>query len=61
VETPLAILWTAKTVYPELFEHIDMEEEVEYFYREFFGYQLSPEMIQQILSGEGLRKPKGEV
>jgi iron complex transport system substrate-binding protein len=61
VETPLAILWTAKTVYPELFEHIDMESEVEYFYKEFFGYQLSPEMIQQILSGEGLRKPKGEV
>ncbi|MGI6704029.1 MAG: ABC transporter substrate-binding protein [Clostridia bacterium] len=61
VETPLAILWTAKTVYPEIFGHIDMEKEVEYFYKEFFGYQLSPEMIQQILSGEGLRKPKGEV
>lgn len=61
VETPLAILWTAKTVYPELFGHIDMEKEVEYFYREFFGYRLSPEMIQQVLSGEGLRKPKGEV
>ena len=61
VETPLAILWTAKTVYPELFGHIDMEKEVEYFYREFFGYQLSPEMVQQVLSGEGLRKPKGEV
>jgi len=61
VETPLAILWTAKTVYPELFGHIDMEEEVEYFYKEFFGYQLSSEMIQQVLSGEGLRKPKGEV
>jgi len=38
-----------------------MEEEVEYFYREFFGYQLSPEMVRQILSGEGLRKPKGEM
>lgn len=61
VETPLAILWTAKTVYPELFGHIDMEEEVEYFYKEFFGYQLSQEMIEQILSGEGLRLPKGEV
>lgn len=61
VETPLAILWTAKTVYPEKFEHIDMEKEVEYFYKEFFGYELSPEMIQQILSGEGLRNPKGEV
>ncbi|MDD3851373.1 MAG: ABC transporter substrate-binding protein [Firmicutes bacterium] len=61
VETPLAILWTAKTVYPELFGHIDMESEVEYFYKEFFGYQLSPEMIEQVLSGEGLRKPKGEV
>ncbi len=61
VETPLAILWTAKTVYPELFQHIDMESETEYFYKEFFDYQLSPEMIEQILRGEGLRKPKGEV
>jgi iron complex transport system substrate-binding protein len=61
VETPLAILWTAKTVYPELFGHIDMESEVEYFYKEFFGYRLSSDMIGQILSGEGLRKHKGEV
>jgi iron complex transport system substrate-binding protein len=61
VETPLAILWTAKMVYPELFEHIDMKSEVEYFYKEFFGYQLSAEMIEQVLNGEGLRMPKGEV
>ncbi len=26
VETPLAIMWTAKTVYPEKFEHIDWEK-----------------------------------
>jgi iron complex transport system substrate-binding protein len=61
VETPLAILWTAKTVYPERFEHIDMESQVQNFYKKFFNYELSPEMIQQILSGEGLRKPKGDV
>ncbi len=60
VETPLALLWLAKTVYPDRFEDIDMEAEVEYFYRQFFGYELSREMAEQILEGEGLRKPKGE-
>jgi iron complex transport system substrate-binding protein len=60
VETPLVILWTAKTVYPELFEDVDMEAEVEYFYKTFFNYQLSEEDIKQILSGKGLREPKGE-
>ncbi len=60
VETPLALLWMAKTAYPDLFEHIDLGAEAQYFYKEFFGYELPQEMVEQVLRGEGLRKPKGE-
>ena len=58
VETPLAMLWTAKTVYPEKFTHISMEEEIKYFYREFFQIELSDKIVEQILKAEGLRDPK---
>lgn len=57
VETPLVMLWMAKTVYPEKFIHINMEEEVRNFYRIFFQVELDDAIIEQILSGEGLRDP----
>ncbi len=58
VETPLALLWTVKTVYPELSAGIDMEEEVRYFYETFFGMSLDEEMIAVILKGGDLREAK---
>jgi len=58
LETPLAILWTAKTVYPEKFQHIDMQDELRQFYKNFFNYDLSDNMITQILSGKGMRLKK---
>ncbi|MFH2044390.1 MAG: ABC transporter substrate-binding protein [Pseudomonadota bacterium] len=58
LETPLAILWTAKTLYPELFSHIDMKAETKAFYKKFFNYELSEEMTEKILSGKNVRKPK---
>ncbi len=58
VETPLAILWTAKTAYPDKFEHIDIKEEVRYFYKTFFNWELDDDMVETILRGEDLRKPK---
>ncbi|MGI5921588.1 MAG: ABC transporter substrate-binding protein [Syntrophomonadaceae bacterium] len=58
-ETPLVILWMAKTLYPDKFSDVDMEAEVKYFYQEFFAYQLSDQDINKILSGAGMRKPKG--
>jgi iron complex transport system substrate-binding protein len=54
-ETPLAILWTAKTLYPDRFTDLDMTRECDHFYKEFFGMQLSDEVIQNILFGEGMR------
>lgn len=58
VETPLALLWTAKTVYPDLFTHVDMEQEVHDFYKTFFDMELDDEMIATVLRGGDLREDK---
>jgi len=61
LETPLAILWTAKLLYPDLFEEIDIYEEVKYFYRNFYEWELSNQYVEKILSGEGMRLRRGDV
>lgn len=61
METPLAILWTAKTLYPDRFKDIDMREETKKFYKEFFNYPLNDAMVDRILSGEGMRIEKTRV
>lgn len=58
LETPLAVLWTAKLAYPEQFEDWDMEETVRMFYKEFFDWELEDETITKILSGSGMRDAK---
>ncbi|MBW2605722.1 MAG: ABC transporter substrate-binding protein [Deltaproteobacteria bacterium] len=58
LETPLAMLWAVKTVYPNLFAGMDMKNEVEKFYREFFRLELTDALYGQMLSGKGMRKPK---
>lgn len=58
IETPLAILWTAKKLYPEGFKDLDMSFETRRYYRDFFGYELSDDMVNRILSGKLKRKPK---
>ncbi len=60
LETPLAILWTAKTVYPEYFSDLDIEAEAKTFYQEFFNYEVSDELIQQILAAADMRQVKNE-
>jgi len=34
---PLGILWTAKTIYPEQFKDLNLEDEADKFYRDFLG------------------------
>jgi iron complex transport system substrate-binding protein len=58
METPLAILWTAKQLYPERFTQVDMRAETRSFYKKFFNYELSNAMTEKILNGENVRKPK---
>ncbi len=58
LETPLAILWTVKSVYPDRLTDIDMKNEISRFYKTFFNYELSEDMIRQILRGKGMRLSK---
>lgn len=58
LETPLAVLWTAKTLYPDKFTDIDMIAEVKYFYSQFFNYPVSNELALEILNGKGMREAK---
>lgn len=58
LETPLAILWSAKTLYPELFPDLDMKKIVKEFYMEFFNYPLTDDLVTRVLNGEGMRIPK---
>lgn len=54
-ETPLVILWTAQTLYPDKFTDLDMVAESRSFYKEFFGLELTDEVINNILYGSGMR------
>ncbi len=58
IETPMAILWTAKKMYPSLFRDINMERETGNYYKNFFDYDLSEAKVKAILKGELTRKPK---
>ncbi len=49
VETPLMIKWLAKIQHPELFEDMDMRQEVKEFYKEVYHFDLTEEMLSQIL------------
>lgn len=60
VETPLAIYWLGKLVYPEIYSDVDLIGKTREFYQTFFHYELSNEEIDRILSGEGMRKEKSE-
>lgn len=57
-ETPLAIMWTAKTIYPDKFADLDMAAETRFFYKEFFGLDLADEVVDRILNGGGMRTAK---
>ena len=56
LETPLAVMWTAKTVYPEYFGELDMKAQVQLFYRRFFDLDLDEKTTDRILSGRGMRE-----
>ncbi len=49
-DTPVTLLWLAKTAYPELFEDIDIEAELKNYYREVFGIELTDEQVNSILT-----------
>ncbi len=58
LETPLAILWTAKTIYPDRFQGVDLKKELSIFYQRFFDLNLDGPTLDKILSGRGMRLKK---
>lgn len=49
-ESVLLMLYLAKTIHPELFEDLNIEEEIKYYYSHFYGFELSDENVQNILN-----------
>ena len=50
VDTPVTLLWFAKTTYPELFEDIDMVQETKEYYKEVFGVELTDDQAASIFA-----------
>lgn len=61
LETPLAMLWTAQLLYPQLFTDLDMHKETRDFYKRFFNFELDEASVNHILAGQGMRLPRGQM
>lgn len=47
-DTPLVLMWLAKTLQPEYFEDLDMDAEIKEFYQTHYNVELTDEDIQKI-------------
>ncbi len=47
-DSPLALQWMAKHLYPELFTDIDMDAEIKDYFQEFYGVTLSDEDLNTL-------------
>lgn len=50
VDTPITLLWLAKTVYPELFSDVDVTEKTREYYHDVFEIELSKAQAQSIFA-----------
>ena len=50
VDTPITLLWFAKTTYPELFADIDIIQETKTYYKEVFGVELTEDQAASIFA-----------
>lgn len=50
VDTPITLLWLAKTVYPTLFSDIDITEKTKEYYQSVFGVSLTSEQVAKIFA-----------
>lgn len=50
VDTPVTLLWLAKTVYPDLFADIDIVEKTKDYYKTVFGVELTEEQAASIFA-----------
>ena len=49
-DTPLTLMWMAKTMYPDLFADIDMNQEVKDYYKEIYGVELTDEDVTSMFN-----------
>lgn len=49
-DTPMTLLWLAKTVYPDLFSDIDLNQQVKDYYKTVFGVELTDEQVASIFA-----------
>ena len=47
-DSPLALQWLAKHLYPELFEDIDMDAEIKAYFQKFYGIALADEDLDTL-------------
>ena len=50
VDTPITLLWMAKTTYPQAFADVDITEETITYYKEVFGVELTKEQAEKIFN-----------
>ena len=50
VDTPVTLLWLAKTAYPDLFADIDIIEEARNYYKDVFGIELTDDQAASIFA-----------
>ena len=60
-DTPVTLLWMAKSMYPDLFADIDLEQQVKDYYQEIYGVELSDEDVSAMFTpssaaAEGFKK-----
>lgn len=48
IDTPITLLWFAKTAYPEMFEDVDLVKETREYYQDIFGIKLTDDQIKSI-------------
>ena len=60
-DTPMTLLWMAKTMYPDLFADIDLEQQVKDYYQGIYGVELSDKDVSAMFTpssaaAEGFKK-----
>ena len=50
IDTPITLLWFAKTAYPEMFADVDLVKETREFYKDIFDVDLTDEQIKSIFN-----------
>ena len=48
IDTPITLLWFAKTAYPDMFSDIDLIKETREYYKDIFGVDLTDDQIKSI-------------